>query len=106
MDMNIRKIVAAEQPPAAEQFEFSDKTVQGAKLGRREGAICVISPRRYKLFCEGKDTLTFLQGSGHFKWQRGETPFAAGDAFLIEGTGEYEVNGGCTFVAVRERKET
>ena len=28
-----------------------------------------------------------------FKWQRGELPFAAGDAFLAEGLEEYDLYG-------------
>ena len=101
-DMNITRIVQAGELPAAEEFEFSDKTVQGAKLGKRENMLYVVSPRRFKLFADKADTLTFLAGSGHFKWARGEKDFAAGETFRIEGEGEYEVNGNCTFIAVRE----
>ena len=100
--MNIRRIERTGELPAAKTFEFSDKTVQGAKLGKRENMLYVISPRRFKLYAEKADTLTFLAGSGHFKWARGETDFSAGDIFRIEGEGEYEVNGNCTFIAVRE----
>ena len=100
--MNITRIVQAGELPAAEEFEFSDKTVQGAKLGKRENMLYVVSPRRFKLFADKADTLTFLAGSGHFKWARGEKDFAGGETFRIEGEGEYEVNGNCTFIAVRE----
>lgn len=100
--MLITKTKAAAELPDADQFEFSEKTVQGAKLGKRENMLYVISPRRFKLYADGADTITFLSGGGHFKWARGETDFAAGDIFRIEGEGEYEVNGNCTFIAVRE----
>ena len=33
--------------------------------------------------------------------QGGETPFAAGDIFLAEAIGEYELSGACEFIAVR-----
>lgn len=99
------KIIAILPPaglPAAEDFSMNDSPVQGARTGRRGNARFVDSPRRFKLFSEGNDVVCFLRGSGHFKWQRGETPFAAGDAFRIEGEGEYEVNGPCAFIVVRE----
>ena len=98
------KIVRCEREaalPAEEEFTFSDKTVQGARLGKRENMLYVVSPRRFKLYADGADTLTFLAGSGHFQWARGETDFSAGETFRIEGEGEYEVNGSCTFIAVR-----
>ena len=100
--MNITRIVQAGELPAAEEFEFSDKAVQGATLGKRENMLYVVSPRRFKLYADKADTLTFRAGSGHFKWARGEKDFAAGETFRIEGEGEYEVNGNCTFIAVRE----
>lgn len=90
------------QIPAKEDFAFSDKTVQGAKVGKCGGAQYVISPRRFKLYAEGTDTVHILAGSGHFKWARGEMPFAAGDSFSAENIGEYEVNGNCEFIVVRE----
>ncbi len=62
----------------------------------------VETPRRYKLFTEGRDELYILSGSGHFKWARGETPFAAGESFVAENAGEYELNGACTFIVARK----
>ena len=100
--MNIRRIERAGDLPAEESFTFSDKAVQGARLGKRENMLYVISPRRFKLYADRADTLTFLAGSGHFKWARGETDFAAGDTFRVEGEGEYVVDGACTFIAKRE----
>lgn len=100
--MNIQRTERTGELPAAESFAFSDKTVQGARLGKRDNILYVVSPRRFKLYADRADTLTFLAGSGHFKWARGETDFAAGDTFRVEGEGEYEVNGNCTFIAVRE----
>lgn len=100
--MKISRIERQAELPAAEEFAFSDKTVQGAKLGKRGNMLYVVSPRRFKLYAEKADTLTFLAGNGHFKWARGETDFAAGESYRIEGEGEYEVNGSCTFIAARE----
>ena len=88
--------------PAEESFTFSDKTVQGARIARQGAYLFVRSPRRYKLFTEGEDVLLVTEGSGHFKWARGEMPFAAGDCFRISAVGEYEVNGACAFVAERK----
>lgn len=86
-----------------EDFVFSDKTVQGARLGKRGDDLFVCSQRRFKLFSEGVDEVHFLEGNGHFKWARGETDFAAGDAFRVAQAGEYEVNGKCTFVVLRNK---
>ncbi len=93
--------VAREQVPAKENFVFSDKTVQGATVGKSGASLYIISPRRFKLYSEGTDTVHILAGAGHFKWARGETPFAAGDSFSAENAGEYEVNGNCEFIVVR-----
>lgn len=49
----------------------------------------------------GTDEVTFLEGAGHFKWARGETPFAAGETFLVQACGEYEINGACAFIVAR-----
>ena len=101
--MKIMRIQPPAGLPAEADFSWQEKTVQGARCGRADGARIVRSPRRFKLFCEGRDELLFLDGNGHFKWARGETPFAAGQAFCIEGEGEYEVNGPCTFIAVQKQ---
>lgn len=103
--MEIKRIKRAGGLPAAEEFQFSDNRVQGARLGKRENMLYVESPRRFKLYSEKTDTLTFLAGSGHFKWARGEKDFSAGESYRIEGEGEYEVNGNCTFIAVRGQTE-
>lgn len=87
--------------PAEQEFQFSDKTVQGARLGKKDNFLFVRSPRRYKLYADGVDTLLFLEGTGHIKWARGETAFCAGESIRVEGAGEYEVNGACAFVVRR-----
>lgn len=93
--------IAREQAPAREDFVFSDKTVQGATVGKCGTSLYIISPRRFKLYTDGTDTVHILSGAGHFKWARGETPFAAGESFSAENVGEYEVNGNCEFAVVR-----
>lgn len=99
--MKIQKIRQENVLPEEKDFAFSDKTVQGAKLGKKDNFLFVRSPRRYKLFAEGTDEVTFLEGAGHFKWARGETPFAAGESFLVQDCGEYEINGACAFIVAR-----
>ena len=99
--MKLQKIGAAPSLPAAEEFTFSEKKVQGARVCRCGGMLYIDSPRRYKLYSEGTDEVHILTGCGHFKWARGETPFAAGESFVAEHAGEYEVNGACTFILVR-----
>lgn len=90
--------------PAEESFTFSEQKVQGAAIAAMGEYLCVRSPRRYKLFTEGEDVLLVLTGGGHFKWKRGELPFAAGDCFQISAVGEYEVNGACTFIVRRSKQ--
>lgn len=99
--MKLQKVQIAATLPAEEEFNFSDKPVQGAKLGRKENALFIRSPRRYKLYTDGTDRVTFLEGSGHFKWARGEVSFQAGESFLVEACGEYEINGACVCIVVR-----
>lgn len=93
---------------SSEEFDlpaeaFGDPVfVQGGTKRSAGCAILVRSGGRYKLFTEGRDLVKFLEGEGHFKWARGELPFRAGDTFLAEKTGEYEINGKCVFIAVRK----
>ncbi len=75
--------------------------VQGAEKREYQNALLITSGKRYKLFTNGVDRIKILEGEGHFKWARGETPFRAGDCFSLEQTGEYEVNGKCAFLIVR-----
>lgn len=99
--MKIEKIQESAPCAREEEFIFSEKTVQGARVGKKDGALYVVSPRRFKLFSEGTDTVHILAGSGHFKHARGETDFAAGESFRLHEPGEYEVNGNCSFIVVR-----
>ena len=95
--MKIAKTQPPATLPAAERIQWRDAVVQGATTGTADGALCVRSPRRFKRFCRGAETVFFCAGDGHFKWARGETPFREGDCFLIDGEGEYEINGSCEF---------
>lgn len=105
MQKYIRKLeeIPAELNLDEGQFAFSSAPLQGARVGKKEGAMYVISPRRFKLFSEGVDVIKIvkLNGEGHFKWARGETPFAEGDVFEVAAGGEYEVTADCTFIVVR-----
>ncbi len=76
--------------------------VQGGKKRALGNKLFIESGGRYKLFGEGCDLILFTEGSGHFKWARGETSFTAGDVFRAEKLGEYEINGLCSFFVVRE----
>ena len=98
--MNIRRTECAALP-AEREFVFSDKTVQGARMGKKGESLYISSPRRFKLFAKGSETLCIVRGEGHIKWARGEIAFRAGDCFLAEGCGEYEVNGNCDFAVLR-----
>ncbi len=89
--------------PGAETAAFGEATlVQGARRRSAGNLLHIDSPRRFKLYARGRDSVRILAGSGHFKWARGETPFAAGESFLVEGEGEYELNGRCVFVVLQE----
>ena len=99
--MKIERIQIAADLPSEAGFAFSDKAVQGARVGKKENALYVDSPRRFKLFSEGTDTVHILSGNGHFKHARGETVFSAGESFRLENPGEYELNGRCAFIVLR-----
>ena len=98
--MKLEKIQTA-ATPAEEEFTFGDAPVQGARVGKKGEWLFVRSPRRYKLFTDGTDEVTFTEGGGHFKWARGERDFAAGESYRLESPGEYEVNGKCAFFVRR-----
>jgi mannose-6-phosphate isomerase-like protein (cupin superfamily) len=87
--------------PPIEEFTMQENTVQGAKIGKKDNALLIASPRRYKLFSENTDFVWIAEGSGHFKWKRGEVDFAAGDCFEVAAGGEYELNGNGVFIVVR-----
>lgn len=99
--MKITKIELGRELPQEKDFIFSEKPVQGARLGKAGNDLYIASPRRYKLYTDKTDTVCILDGQGHFKWARGETNFAAGETFLVQECGEYEVNGACTFIVLR-----
>ncbi|MBQ9081664.1 MAG: hypothetical protein IJY26_03405 [Clostridia bacterium] len=87
--------------PQSAEFEMQENTVQGARIGKKDNALYIVSPRRYKLFTDGTDFVKILEGNGFFKWKRGETKFSAGDCFEISEVGEYEINGNGTYIVVR-----
>ena len=99
--MKIIKIDLTKELPQEKDFIFSEKPVQGARLGKSGKNLYICSPRRYKLYTDTSDTVCFLNGSGHFKWARGEMNFTTGDTFLVQECGEYEINGACTFIVLR-----
>lgn len=106
MPKYIKKLTAecATAPTDENDYVFSEGAVQGARVGKRDGALYVISPRRFKLYTDGDDTVAILKlsGDGHFKWSRGEIPFSEGDVFRISAVGEYEVNGNAAFTVLRK----
>ncbi len=88
---------------ALEWKSVSPRSVQGGTLyALAKDALYVESGGRYKLFCDGTDFVKILEGSGHFKWARGETPFSENDVFCIQQAEEYEINGRCRFAVVRK----
>ena len=97
--MTLQKIPAA--PPGTEGFDAPVR-VQGGLMRKRGGDRLVESGGRFKLECTGKARLFILSGEGYFKWARGETPFAAGETFLLDGTGECDLYGICAFLVARE----
>lgn len=86
------------------KFVFQAEKVQGAQVGKIDGAMLIISPRRFKLFTESADFVKIIEAprGGHFKWSRGETDFRAGDKFEISAVGEYEFTGEGKFLVVRK----
>lgn len=85
----------------AEGFTMQENTVQGAKIGKKDNALLLLSPKRYKLFADGTDLVKIVEGSGFFKWKRGETKFSAGDCFEVSNVGEYEINGNGVYLVIR-----
>lgn len=98
--MNISKIEKI-TVPQKEEFTMQEGTVQAATIGKCGKFLYVNSPKRYKLFTDGTDTVLFLSGNGFFKWKRGETKFACGDCFAVSETGEYEINGASEFIVLK-----
>lgn len=76
--------------------------VQGGTRSSAENMLLVQSGGRFKLFTDGCDLVKIVRGSGHFKWARGETAFCEGEVFLLEQVGEYELNGACDALIIRE----
>ena len=76
--------------------------VQGGQKRAYENILLVESGGRYKLETQSVDRIKILTGSGHFKWARGEISFCAEDIFVAEETGEYEINGVCSFIVMRK----
>ena len=99
--MKILKLQEQFDTPAKEEFIMQEAAVQGAKIGKKDGALLIVSSRRYKLFTTGMDRVKIVKGDGFFKWKRGEVKFFEGDCFEIDEVGEYEINGKGVYVVVR-----
>ncbi len=91
----------AENFNCAEAFSEPVK-VQGGEMRACGNLLEIKSGGRYKLFTHSRDFIKIVDGNGRFKWSRGETPFAAGEIFLAEETGEYELNGVGVFYVLRK----
>ncbi len=99
--MKISKLEREITVPQESDFTMQENTVQGAKIGKKDNALLIVSPRRYKLFTDDSDIVVILEGNGFFKWKRGETKFIAGDIFEVSQTGEYEINGNGKYIVIR-----
>lgn len=91
--MKLVKLAEAPVLPVTFDDYSPARTVQGCRVRSKAGALLIESGGRFKRFPAGSERVCILAGSGHFKWQRGELPFAAGDAFLAEGLEEYDLYG-------------
>ena len=81
---------------------FGEAThVQGASVQTAGSLVHIVSGGRFKRFPAGSERIRIERGAGYFKWARGETPFAAGETFLVQACGEYEINGACAFIVAR-----
>lgn len=82
-------------------FTFAPEKVQGSAIGGTSSNgldfKAVVAPRRFKLYCENTMYLFVYSGGGYIKWSRGEYNIAQGDILLIEGIGEFDLNGEITF---------
>lgn len=99
--MKILKLQESFDTPAQDEFIMQEPAVQGAKIGKKDDALLIVSPRRYKLFTTGMDRVKIIEGVGFFKWKRGEVKFSDGDCFEVDEVGEYEINGKGVYVIVR-----
>lgn len=105
MSKYIKKISADEKFDFDESnFKERDSIVQGARVLDYENKTVIYSKKRFKLFTESTDYVKILslEGEGHFKWSRGELPFKEGDAFAVNGVGEYELNASGKFLIISE----
>lgn len=100
--MKLTKLTELPFPFALDEALFSEPThVQSAEKREYRNQLLIESPKRYKLFTDTMDYVLILSGKGFIKWARGELRFSEGDMFCFEETGEYELNGACKFVVVR-----
>ncbi len=106
----MKRLTKTTDPAIAELFRLSPEDlgepvrVQGGEKRARGNVLHVVSGGRYKLFTEGVDYVKILSlsGTGFIKWARGELPLSEGDIVAAEQPGEYEINGLCTFTAIRK----
>ncbi len=100
----MKKLVKlAECEESFDGTDFSEPVkVQGGQKRTSGNLLEIRSGGRYKLFTISRDFIKIVEGNGHFKWARGETPFIPGDIFLAEEVGEYELNGAGVFLILRK----
>lgn len=97
------KILKTDETINVRDFEFCDPVkVQGGLKSECGGVLKIESGGRYKLFTETNDLIFVSEGKGFVKWARGEFAFSAGDSFVIDGAGEYELNGKGVFFVKRK----
>ncbi len=105
----MKKIVRLDAVPTGlfdafdQENASSKKSVQGGFLQRSNGIDRIESGGRFKCFRDGNAYVKIERGIGHFKWARGEMPFAAGETFYMQSVGEFEVNGNCCFMISENR---
>ena len=82
--MKIQKIIQERALPAETEFVFSEKTVQGAKTGKKDDLLFVRSPRRFKLYTDGCDEVTFLKARATSNGRAAKLPLPQGIAFSLK----------------------
>ncbi len=103
-NMDIQKIGALPEGvafPARGAFGEA-RSVQSGTIRTCSNALLIESGGRFKRFSDGTEYIRIEEGSGYFKWKRGELPFAAGDVFEAERPGEYDFYGAGVFLVVKQ----
>lgn len=100
--MNLSKLTESFPFPTTFDDFSAPRTVQSCSVRTLGNATLVESSGRFKRFAVPCERILILKGNGHFKYKRGELPFAEGEAFLAEGLEEYDFYGEGTFLIVKE----